>query len=604
MTTLTPQTADSPATIPAGDFFAPGSIHALFWRPRYRVRSPVVAHAPFLFWLVGVLRARQVAVLGAGDGAAHFLLCQAIDKQGGMGRCLGAGFWQDRKSGAFLGAVPEDLAEHADQFYDGVSDLRAFDALPDALSSMAPQGLDLLFVDLAGLPEGEMPQFDDFAATLAENAVLVVHGTRDLLRRRKGLSALAKQLAKRDRLDFREGAGLAVVPVGADLPARLKTLVAASRHGSLPQETEVIFRRLGQSLLAIEDARDLRTKEAAAREALLAAQETLKAEQREVAELRDAYEVRSRKLSVAQSSLFDAEAETTELRDQVRTLQSDLAAAREAHASLESAREALAAGLDAETAQRAEIQGELTSALRELDATRSALQAKVREGEDLQRRIASAEAERDELKSAHEAASNALEDRTRELGELRARLAEIEAESAAARAEHETARAALNARTQEVEQLRAGRAEAEAERQAERVKRFEETAALTRMAEELRARVAELETKRDTVTSEGETAADALRAHEKEAESLRARLAEADAGRAAERAKRFEETAALTRMAEDLRTRVAEAQADRDKLEREKAELRKAVDKLLESTSWQLTAPIRAAKKALGWKSR
>jgi len=60
VTTLTPQTADSPATIPAGDFFAPGSIHALFWRPRYRVRSPVVAHAPFLFWLVGVLRARQV----------------------------------------------------------------------------------------------------------------------------------------------------------------------------------------------------------------------------------------------------------------------------------------------------------------------------------------------------------------------------------------------------------------------------------------------------------------------------------------------------------------------------------------------------------------
>ena len=343
-TTENPENAVATTT---HEFFAPATIKPLFWRPRFRVSSPVQSHAPLLFWLAADAHVRRAGVLGAGDGFSHFLLCQAIDKLNSGGRCTGLGFWTDRKSGEECSQPPTALREHAEQFYEGISDLRAVANLGEAIEIFGENELDFLFVDLSALPEADPPHVEDLVERLGSNAILVFHGTNALRHCCDYRSSFGKQLDRLDCLEFREGAGVRVFPIGEDQPLRLKKLMTAREHGEVPGDIDVVFRRLGQSIAAMEEVRALEIKVSCLTKALAEAQARDKEAQQELPDLREAYKLRSKKLSETQSLIFDLQNQLVSVVDEKAELQKSLrkveAAAAEAAREIEAAHAKLAA---------------------------------------------------------------------------------------------------------------------------------------------------------------------------------------------------------------------------------------------------------------------
>ena len=191
-------------------------------------------------------------------------------------------------------------------------------------------------------------------------------------------------------------------------------------------------------------------------------------------------------------------------------------------------------------------------------------------------------------------------------------------------------------RSQDPVALVAAQAEAASARnglKAEQKIRFEETLMLTQISEELRnnlenteAALVERTRERDAAHLEMEAAQRALTSAQANAEAAKAELL-------AERHTRFEETAALTRIAEDLRRQAeaaiqaAKAQLSAERQEntrqqrlltqvaenlrgqlkqaqRQRDRLHKHNQELLSSTSWRITAPIRAIKTKLSLRPR
>lgn len=505
---------DSVPVLESEAFLTPSLFESLFWKPRFLINAPVTAHLPLLFWLGKVLGPRRVAVLGCNDGAAHFALCQALDRNGSDGRCAGYGFWPDAKTGKPDGPVPDRLKAHQDMLYDGLSQLTGGVSAEGAMDRIAQDGTDLLFVDLAALPAEGRPSGEALLACVSKPGVLVLHGVGAGDTGTADRRDLRRFLASSPHVHFPAESGLAVVATGEGLPRPLTTLIDAAVQGELRSDVERIFRRSGQGLASAAAATAQTEARARADKATAAMKAELDKAQASLGQLQTAYDERSSKLARVQSDVFDLRAE-----------------AEAAKAALAEAKAALAA----------------------------------------------ARAERDEA--------------VKQAGDMRTRLA--------------TAEAALD-------ESRSNLATAEAELGSARAERFAETATLTRMAEDLRARLtaseaALAEVRRDLASAQSardEAQRNGSEGQRQAQSAAEAALAEVRAEVEAANRLRFSETATLTRIAEGHRTKLARTEAALERSASEKAalvkeikDLQRRVRLLHESTSWRLTAPIRAVKR-------
>lgn len=303
------------------DFLTPAAVETLFWRPRFMADSALMQHVPFLFWLAGAIRPRAAAVCGAGDGVAQFALCQAMDKLNIAGRCLGIGFWTDPDTGAPMAGAPRALREHATQLYDDIARWECRASGREALAAIAPGSLDLLVVDIDGLPASDRPSAGEWLEVLRPDGIVVLHGP--LPRGADADAGLAELVAGRPAIHFPDERGLTVLPPASEPPHRVQGLLRACDRGVLPGETGLLFRRLGQGHLAVArnaaaeaEAGMLRADLAAARQAHEEAQAAMK-------DLREAHEARSRKLSTLQEELFEREGRLAGLIEEMKAAERD-----------------------------------------------------------------------------------------------------------------------------------------------------------------------------------------------------------------------------------------------------------------------------------------
>lgn len=228
-------------------FFAPETTETLFWRPRYIANSPVMQHVPFLFWLMGSTRPRNVVVFGSRNGVVPFALCQAMDKLNISGHCLSIGFWTDTETGK-KGVVPSALRGHTSQLYDDILQWRCETSACEALAKIAPGSLDLLYVDACDLPEGRWPEAEEWLGAINQTGILVIHGDLSADGR---AGAVEIPSNGRQIVRFPDEKGLMVLPLSDAPPAQLIALQEASHHGILLGEIGSFFRRLGQGHLAV-----------------------------------------------------------------------------------------------------------------------------------------------------------------------------------------------------------------------------------------------------------------------------------------------------------------------------------------------------------------
>ena len=436
---------------PTSDLFAPAAIQTLFWKPRFIAPSPVLAHVPFLFWLAGVMRPRRAAVLGAGDGVAHFVLCQAADKMYATGgHVTGFGFWLDSGSGKPLERPPVALRDHEALLYSDVSELTSIIGVPEALDALSPGDLDLLFVDLDALPAVYEPDLEDWDDKVTASGVILVHGTKEVAQRQPKGAVLMRQLRAQCDLEFRVGNGLSMIIRGNDHPARLRNLLTTCERGVVPSEVEQVFKRLGEGLGAAALQATMKASFNESKSALDKLQRSHASLTKSLNETNEAYALRNRNLADLQAKLFDKEAELTELRTTTATLKTEAQSLRAELASAETEAKTAAGALESERTARSGAEQSVAALRADLDALRQALDT--REAELSAARDAlsesTAKSERQDVEAAQ--LTRMLEDAriTITANADRAHAAETEAQSlraelASAEAEAKTAAGAL-----------------------------------------------------------------------------------------------------------------------------------------------------------------
>ena len=504
MTKIT--TANSAVTQLATDVFAPAAFDSLFWRPRYLIDSPVVSHLPLLFWVCAALRPSNAAVVGAGDGVAHFALCQAIDKFNGQGRCSGYGFWNDTASGGTAVTIPPKLMSHQEMLYEEISHLIPSQD-PDAVADGLGEGaLDLLWLDLAATPGRLGQRADLFSRALNRTGVMFIHGIRAISDEGADSAALKRLIKSKRCVRFDDEKGLLLVAFDGDVPTRIEALLTTAENAALAPEVERVFRRVGQGLVSSVRAADaVVAKKNAEKKAanLSAARDSAEGALKEI---NSAYELKNKKYAEFQSELFDARVVVAELKAQIAQIQGD-------HNSFQAAQ--------AQTSLEAEQQ---------LEAVRA-------EAGELRDQLKVAEEDRVALETAHQAAlieaEQQLEAVRAEAGELRDQLKVAEEDRVALETAHQAALA-------DAEKLKAS---FEQTLNSERATRFSETTSLTRMAEDLRLEVATLSSHNTDLTTNLNAAETSLKLIETK---LKTEISN-------EKRVRFKETAALTRMIEALK---------------------------------------------------
>lgn len=297
------------------DFLSPAAVETLFWQPRFIADPALMQHVPLLFWLVEAARPARLAVLGAGEGAALFALCQALDRLNIAGRCHGIGFWTDARTGAPLASPPGALRDHARQLYADLAEIQAAADAGAALGGIRDASLDLLLVDLRRLPKGTAPDPVEWRRAMKRDGLLVLHGIAEC-----GCADTIRLIDQQPRLEFQAGAGLVLLPQGEGLPPRLRTLMRVAPDGVVSGQIDQVFRRLGQGLEAMARQAADAARADAGQKALTATQKSQAEAEKALAELRDAYDTRSRRLGELQAELFLLRHETDQLHGDLAAL--------------------------------------------------------------------------------------------------------------------------------------------------------------------------------------------------------------------------------------------------------------------------------------------
>ena len=215
---------------------------ASFWTPSHADSSNWIAHAPFTFWLIDVLRPRLVVELGRRSGAPFLTLCQAIARLDLATRAVAVSPppATGEEGTASVGSGPPD-----DPYCGFAMELRATD--DDAVRHFDQGSIDLLHIpDLVRHQDVEHV-LGAWEPRLSAGAVVVVHPIGDP-GRGDDRSLWSTISHGRRSFAFDHAGGLGILCAGPTIPEGLRGLTSAG--SSQRDATRLAYRVLGDAVVS------------------------------------------------------------------------------------------------------------------------------------------------------------------------------------------------------------------------------------------------------------------------------------------------------------------------------------------------------------------
>lgn len=508
-------------------------LRIMFMPPAYLAESAWLEHIPFAFWLVEAQRPKTIVELGAYNGPSYFAFCQAVAHLGLDACCFAVDTWKGDEHAGFYG---EEVFKTAQSYND--AQYSTFSRLvrstfDEAVDHFSDGVIDILHIDGMHTLDAVRHDFEKWLPKLSDRAVVVAHDV-NVRERGFGVFKFFEEIRKiYPTFEFAHGHGLGVIGVGPHQQARLKRLFEIERD---PPEKRFLceaFARLGRACADSFEARR-------AEDGLRLLQQSLKERERDAAALKAA-------VASADAQLAARTADLDEVRAKLREIEAE--------------RDALAA--EAATAS-------------------DKIEARVEEIVRLTKFVRDAETHAAETEKKLQDAETRGTAARRELGEAKARAAQTEDDL-------RQLRRSLEERDGDAALLKASAASIEAQ-------------FVARVADldEVRAKLREIEAERDALAAEASAASARIEAGAEETVRLAGILRDAEA-RAAETENLRAEFGRLRRSADERTASDAAALAVmREELSHEKrkaSRLQEEQKALLTSSSWRLSAPLRAYRR-------
>ena len=533
----------------AQDRLAPLYRGSMFWTPERQAASGWLEHVPFAFWLVEVFSPRTIVELGTHTGVSYSAMCQAVKTLSLPTRCFAVDTWKGDEHAGFYGEdVYREFAAFHDHRYGAFSSLirSTFD---EAAAHFEDGSIDLLHIDGLHTYEAVRHDFETWRPKLSARAIVLFH---DVNVRERGFGVFRvwdEVSAGRPSFVFLHGHGLGVLGLGENYPDAVEFLFAA-RDRAVVAIREV-FAALGRSAAlatgAAERAVGGLQSALADREArLVATEQALADRNRELTRVAGELADRNAKAAALEQTRADREQEMLRATGQLAERNTKLAALEQTLAHREQEASRVAAQLAERNTKLASL--EQTLAAREQDASRAAGQL----------------AERNTRLAALE---QTLADRAREMTAVAGQLAEQNAKAVALEQ-------VLAHRDRDL----ANHARELADRSATATSLAESIVELNRGLDERREELTRLEAKLAALDG-------ALAGREEQIARLRGELAEV-----------HKMTTSLDQAVAERNAKIARLDTLLEERERTIASSQARVSALEISTSWQITAPLRAAK--------
>ena len=222
--------------------------HTSFWCPEFIENSAWIEHAPFAFWITGILKPRTFVELGTHGGYSYFAFCQVVASLGLETRCYAVDTWKGDEHAGFYGEeVFERVQAYNERHYAAFSRLvrSTFDA---ALGHFSDGSIDLLHIDGRHFYEDVKHDFESWRPKLSDRAVVLFHDT-NVRERDFGVFRLWEELREQfPTFEFLHGHGLGVLGFGSVLPDDIRALFDASSGSRAATDVRLAYSRLGAAL--------------------------------------------------------------------------------------------------------------------------------------------------------------------------------------------------------------------------------------------------------------------------------------------------------------------------------------------------------------------
>lgn len=185
-------------------------------------------HAPFVFWLMDVLKPQKVVELGTHNGFSFLSLCQAAKAIGLPTEIYAVDTWQgDEHAGFYSTEIFDALEMELRNQYPGIG-VMIRSTFADARPQFEDGSVDLLHIDGRHRYEDVLEDFEIWKSTLSDRGVALFHDTR-VQQGDFGVWKFWQELEKQyPTFEFFHGNGLGVLIAGNNAPSTLLELCAES----------------------------------------------------------------------------------------------------------------------------------------------------------------------------------------------------------------------------------------------------------------------------------------------------------------------------------------------------------------------------------------
>lgn len=234
--------ASSPTVASLPPAMASSNLESLGHWPQFVSSANVMAHLPFIAWLVENVPHSSVLAVGGEVETGYFSICQSLSRTGDSSECAALGRWSSPEG---LREVPYHLRRHNELHYGDFSSIAVAESPQATLEMLGAEARDIVFFELEGRFGADVDLGSSFHALRDHQSVVLLNLPRsDDLSRARG--AWARHL-QTDQFAFLEGPSTLMVGlIGDKVPRALAPLLSADegRFG-LPLDLQNLFRSLG-----------------------------------------------------------------------------------------------------------------------------------------------------------------------------------------------------------------------------------------------------------------------------------------------------------------------------------------------------------------------
>lgn len=234
--------------------FWQGIPQSLLMEPTAYRSSAWSGHVPFAFWIVEMLRPRQLVELGTWWGMSYLAFCQAVDMFDTGTKAFAVDTWEgDDHTGPLAAKALASLKAEHDPRYGRFSELLRM-RFETAVERFEPGSIDLLHIDGLHTYEAVRNDWETWSPKLSDRAVVLFHDTQ-VRDRGFGVYQLWSELTQRyPALEFLHDHGLGVLGVGSNLPAEVQALLAAAQSPDELRQVRNVFAKFGRAVRATQTA--------------------------------------------------------------------------------------------------------------------------------------------------------------------------------------------------------------------------------------------------------------------------------------------------------------------------------------------------------------